>query len=76
MATNHTSQASMEFYQDNTNLKWIILIISVMISTGTIFFTHILVSQLKERERNQVKLFARALEYTINDTENEVLFIG
>ncbi len=75
MATNHTSQASMEFYQDNTNLKWIILIISVMISTGTIFFTHILVSQLKERERNQVKLFARALEYTINDTENEVLFI-
>ena len=75
MPTNHPTQASMEFYQDNTNLKWIILIISVMISTGTIFFTHILVSQLKERERNQVKLFARALEYTINDTENEVLFI-
>ncbi|MFM7855225.1 MAG: sensor histidine kinase, partial [Flammeovirgaceae bacterium] len=60
---------------DNANLKWIILVVSVLISAGTIFFTNVLVTQLKERERNQVKLFARALEYTINDTENNILFI-
>ncbi|HLZ16604.1 MAG TPA: HAMP domain-containing sensor histidine kinase [Cyclobacteriaceae bacterium] len=67
--------SSMDFYQDNTNLKWIILAVSILISIGSIYFTDVLVGQLKERERNQVKLFARALEYTINDTENNILFI-
>ncbi len=66
---------SMEFYQDNTNLKWIILAVSVIISAASIYFTDILVGKLKERERDQVKLFARALEYTINETENDILFI-
>jgi signal transduction histidine kinase len=75
MPGNSSSPASMEFYKDNTNLKWIILIVSVLISIGTIFFTDILVRQLKERERNQVRLFAKALEYTINDTDNSILFI-
>ena len=66
---------SMDFYQDNTNLKWIILVVAVLISGGTILFTKILVDQLKERERDQVHLFAKALEYSTNDTENEILFI-
>ena len=67
--------SSKDFYQDNTNLKWIILVVSVLISIGSIYFTDILVGQLKEREKDQVKLFARALEYSINDTENNILFI-
>src|SRR6267142_4084198 len=67
--------SSMDFYQDNTNLMWIILVVSVFISTGSIYFSDVLVGQLKEREKNQVKLFARALEYSINDTENNILFI-
>jgi K+-sensing histidine kinase KdpD len=66
---------SMEFYQDNTKLKWIILAVSVVISISSIFYTNVLVEQLKERERNQVKLFAKALEYTTNDQENNILFI-
>ena len=56
------SLPSMEFYQDNTNLKWIILAVSIIISAASIYFTDILVGKLKERERDQVKLFARALE--------------
>ena len=75
MPGNPSSPASMEFYKDNTNLKWIILVVSVLISVGTILFTKLLVDQLKERERHQVKLYAKALEYTNNDTGNEILFI-
>lgn len=67
--------ASMEFYQDNTNLKWIILAVSVIISVGTIYYTSILVKQLQDREKNQVRLFAKALEYTSNDVSNNILFI-
>lgn len=66
---------SMEFYQDNTKLKWIILAVSVIISISSIFYTNVLVKQLKERETRQVRLYARALEYTLNDTENNILFI-
>jgi signal transduction histidine kinase len=66
---------SMEFYQDNTKLKWIILAVSVIISISSIYYTNVLVEQLKQRERNQVRLFAKALEYTSNDQENNILFI-
>ena len=65
----------MDFYQDNTSLKWIILVVSVLISVGTIYYTNILVGQLKDREKNQVRLFAKALEYTTNDINNNILFI-
>ena len=75
MAKPTRISSSMDFYEDNTNLKWIILIVSVIISVGTIFYTNILVEQLKEREKNQVRLFAKALEYTSNDTDNNILFI-
>lgn len=66
---------SMEFYQDNANLKWIILGVSIIISVGSIYYTNRLVDQLKERERNQVRLYAKALEYTANDLDNNFLFI-
>jgi len=66
---------SFDFYQDNINLKWIILAVSIIISIGSIYFTNVLVNRLKERERNQVNLFAKALEYTINETNNDILFI-
>ncbi len=75
MAVLRSTLASVEFYKDNSNLKWVILVVSVIISIGSIYYTNVLVNQLKDRERNQVKLYARALEYTINDTDNNILFI-
>lgn len=66
---------SMEFYQDNSKLKWIILVVSVVISIGSVFYTNVLVEQLKQRERKQVTLFAHALEYTLNESDNNILFI-
>lgn len=67
--------ASMEFYQDNANLKWLILAVSVVISLSSIYYTNLLVNQLEQRERNQVRLFARALEYTSNEATSNILFI-
>jgi signal transduction histidine kinase len=71
-----TAIASMEFYKDNSNLKWVILIVSVVISISSVFYTNILVEQLKERERNQVNLYARALEYTVNESNNNIFFVS
>jgi K+-sensing histidine kinase KdpD len=72
--------ASMDFYQDNTKLKWIILVVSVIISVGSIYYTNFLVNQFKEREKQQVELFAKALEYITRSEEsidfvtNEIIF--
>jgi uncharacterized membrane protein (DUF106 family) len=65
---------SMEFYQDNTKLKWVILVVSIIISIASIYYTNILVEQLKEREKQQVDLFAKALEYTLSDVDDENIF--
>ncbi|HMP99605.1 MAG TPA: histidine kinase, partial [Cyclobacteriaceae bacterium] len=66
----------LDFYQYNTRIKWMILITSVLISIGTIFYTNILVEQLKERERKQVEIYAKALEYTVDETDQfNILFI-
>ena len=65
-----------DFYQDNSKFKWIVLAISVLISIGSIYYTNILVNQLKERERAQVRLFAKAIEYTINENDNAILFVS
>lgn len=64
----------MEFYQDNTKLKWVILAVSIIISIASIYYTNILVEQLKEREKQQVDLFAKALEYTLSDVGDENIF--
>ena len=69
---------SLDFYRNNSNLKWIVLVVSVLISISSIYYTNILVDQLKERERQQVQLYAKAIEYTANDenTYGDVNFIA
>lgn len=69
---------SADFYRNNSNLKWVVLVLSVLISIGSIYYTDILVAQLKQRERQQVQLYARAIEYTANgdDTFGDVNFIA
>jgi signal transduction histidine kinase len=75
MAKKNQLPASMDFYRDNTKLKWIILAVSVLISVGSIYYTNILVNQLKEREKQQVELFAKALEYTLMNDDGNIVFI-
>lgn len=64
----------MDFYQDNAKLKWIILAVSILISISSIYYTNVLVEQLKESEKQQINLFAKALEYTLSDVANENIF--
>jgi signal transduction histidine kinase len=68
---------SSDFYQHNPRLKWIVLAVSFLISISSIYYTNVLVDQLKDREREQVQLFARAIEYTLNESLNSnILFVS
>lgn len=66
-----------DFYQTNPRLKWVVLAVSFLISVGSIYYTNVLVEQLKEREKQQVQLFAKAIEYTLNESVNSnILFVS
>src|SRR5688572_2638812 len=71
------SAPTIDFYKNNSKIKWIVVIISTLISIGSLYYTNVLVSQLKEREKDQVLLFARAIEYTINeDLSTNIVFVS
>ncbi len=78
LMTTKNPAPTLDFYQNNTNLKWVVLAISVLISIGSIYYTNVLVDQLKERERQQVQLYAKAIEFFANDegTSGDVNFIA
>lgn len=72
-----TVSPNSDFYGTNSSLKWIVLGISVLISIGSIYYTDVLVRQLKEREKQQIELFAKALEYTLNEESTEnIVFVS
>ncbi len=69
--------STSDFHEHNPQLKWIVLAVSFLISIGSIYYTNVLVDQLKDRERQQVQLFARAIEYTLNESLNSnILFVS
>jgi signal transduction histidine kinase len=68
---------TIDFYQNNSKIKWIVVVVSTLISLSSIYYTDVLVDQLKAREKQQVVLFAKAIEYTINeDFTTNVLFVS
>lgn len=68
---------SLEFYKDNSNIKWVVLIVSVLISAGSIFYTNYLVKELRHQEQLQVQLYAKAIEYTASvENSGDVNFIA
>jgi len=64
----------LDFYQNKSKIKWIVLVVSVVISFGSIYYTDILVKQLERREKRQIELFAKALEYTTNESRSNNLY--
>jgi len=50
--------------------KWIILVIALIISIGSIIYTNTLVYQIDARECKQIELYASTLEYLANENEN------
>ena len=63
----------LDIYQNRAGYKWLILILAIIIGTASITYTNTLVTQLKEREKRLIELYAKTLEYTANETSSENL---
>jgi signal transduction histidine kinase len=58
-------------YSIKSRYKWIIIVTAILIGIASIYYTNLLVSQLKEREERQITLYAKTLEYTANQLDNQ-----
>lgn len=61
---------SIDFYQNKKQVKWIVVLVSILIGSGSIWYTNILVEELREREQSQIHLLSEALEYAATTSEN------
>ncbi|HAZ23652.1 MAG TPA: histidine kinase [Algoriphagus sp.] len=61
---------SIDFYQNRKQVKWLVVIVSLIIGSGSIWYTNRLVEELRERERRQIELLSSALEYAASNTDN------
>ena len=55
-------------YQNKSNLRWIVLTAASLISIGSILYTNLLVGRLKERERRTIRLYAKTLEFALDES--------
>lgn len=56
-------------------LKWIVVAFSLLISIGSIWYTNLLVEQLKKQEQRQITLYAESLKYLGQEESNSSGFI-
>ena len=54
-------------YENKSRLKWIVLAASLIIGVGSIYYTNLLVLKLQERERSFIRIYAKALEFTLSE---------
>ena len=70
MKTRFQDLTSIDFYQNKKQVKWLVFLVSFLIGSGSIWYTNILVEELKDRESRQIQLLSAALEYAATTTEN------
>jgi two-component system, sporulation sensor kinase E len=56
----------IDLYQNKSRLKWISISIAILIGLGSIIYTNGLVSELREREKRLISLYASTIEFTGN----------
>lgn len=61
---------SIDFYQNKKQVKWLVFLVSFLIGSGSIWYTNLLVDELRERESRQIQLLSSALEYAATTSEN------
>lgn len=54
----------IDFYTNQSKIKWFILIVAVIIGFGSIIYTNELVDRLKEGEEEKIRLWAKAVEFS------------
>ncbi|OEK07231.1 ATP-binding protein [Roseivirga misakiensis] len=55
---------NIDFYTNQSTIKWIVLVVAVIIGVGSIIYTNSLVAKLKKGEEDKIRLWAKAVEFS------------
>lgn len=75
--SNKLYHRSLDLIKRRTTINMVIISFGFAIALASVYFTRIIVEQLKERELGIIKLYAKSLEFTINNQNNpdELAFV-
>lgn len=71
----YTKEKVDNIYQKKNTLKIVVLVIATVIAAGSIYYTNTLVSELKEREKSFVSLYAKTIEMVANQDGDDIPFL-
>ncbi|MDO7850273.1 ATP-binding protein [Hymenobacter convexus] len=62
-------------YEKKTRIKILIAVLALLIGAATVIYTNLLVKRVAEREQQQIQLYAKAQQFTVNsETINPFIF--
>ena len=62
-------------YEKKTRIKVLIAVLALLIGAATVVYTNLLVQRVSEREQQQIQLYAKALQFTINSETDTNTFV-
>jgi signal transduction histidine kinase len=62
-----------DLYRNKSKYKWVIFLAALAIGLASIYYTNMVVTQLKDREKRLIELYAKTLEYNANQKDNQNL---
>jgi signal transduction histidine kinase len=62
-----------DLYSNKTRFNWLLVVIAIAIGSASVYYTNLLVRELKEREKRLIELYAKTLEFTANQKDNQNL---
>jgi signal transduction histidine kinase len=67
----------MNIYADKSQYKVVVVLIALLIGSCSVFYTDLLVKQLDQRERQQIELFAKSMQFLVSgqDISEDINFV-
>ena len=77
MSNPFKKAGTSNLYQQKNIFKSLLIAVSVIIAAGSIYYTNLLVEELKEREERLINLYAKGIEFAANeDFGSEITFLN
>lgn len=70
MFESKIEHSPLDIYKNRSQLKWVVLAVSVLISLVSIYYTNVLVDKIRQREEKLISLYANTLEHFANQPNN------
>jgi len=68
--STYKEEPTIRLYSNRSSLKWVVLVVSLIISAGSVIYTNQLVREIRDREKKQIDLYASTLEYLANEDDD------